>query len=497
MSPTLSTAIARHAHRWLGSVAVLLALPWTPIPAQAQDRCGSWMQVDTPNVGNSVTRLTDVAVLSPVDAWSVGYWRSVPSGRGPLALRWNGSEWTPVDLPGTAHLGTFPETAGVEAAPTGEVWVVGSVTTTYPANNLPLVLGWRDGSWEYVETVTLRPQTEYPYGARGGFAYAVDALAADDVWAVGLANGFGDAQASSVPMALHWDGSSWTDVDVPIVANRHHELNDLVMISPDDVWAVGDYRNIAGTFRGVTYHWDGTVWSHIPSPIEEVSQSGLEDIAATGPDDIWALGGADGIVILMHWDGSQWSLAEPPPNSGGSLVAVGSNDLWVSGWNGFWHWDGASWTEVPASVPGASYVIRSGGLETVGDCDIWSVGFSTLEDGITSFTLAERLQPQPARVTAQDGAAVALGFPNPYRPGGDIRFALASSGMARLSVHDLQGRLVRRLFQGPAISGEGRRVRWDGRPEMGMDLASGLYVLRLESGAARVDRKLLLLETQP
>jgi hypothetical protein len=254
------------------------------------------------------------------------------------------------------------------------------------------VLRWRDGSWDFVETVTLRPQTVYPFAARGGMLMEVAALTPDDIWAVGQAAGFGDGGATTAPLAVHWDGSSWTEVDVPRVANRHHELSDVVAISPDDVWAVGDYRNVAGAFRGVTYHWDGTDWSHVLSPIEEVLQSGLYDVAATGPNDVWAIGsGQDTGVILMHWDGSEWSFAQPPPNSGGSLAAVGPNDLWASGWNGFWHWDGSTWTEVPAAVPDATYVIRSGGMEIVGECHLWCVGFWTLADGITSFTLAEEL----------------------------------------------------------------------------------------------------------
>ncbi len=499
MKHTLNSLVARRVRPRIPRAALcrataLLALPLLPTAAQASGLCGPWDHVETPNVGNSVTRLTAVTVLSPEDAWSVGYWRNEPSGRGPLALRWDGSDWALMDLPETSHLGTFPETAGVDAAPNGDVWAVGNVTTTYPTNNLPLMLRWRNGAWDYAETATLRPQTVYPYAARGGFAYEVDALAADDIWAVGLANGFGDAQASSVPMALHWDGSSWTDVDVPIVANRHHELRDLVAISSDDVWAVGDYRNIAGAFRGVTYHWDGNAWSHVYSPIEEVLQSGLEDVAATGPNDVWALGGADGIVILMHWDGLLWTLAEPPPNSGGSLAAGGPNDLWVSGWNGFWHWDGTSWTDVPASVAGATYVIRSGGMEIVDECDIWSVGFWTLEDGLTSFTLAERLQPHPAAVVTVERGETALAFANPYRPGSEIRFSPPTTRAASLSVHDLQGRLVRQLFHGSTSAGERRFVRWDGRGQAGGDLAAGVYFMRLETGTTRIDRKLLLVE---
>jgi hypothetical protein len=393
----------------LTSGAILVILICMPAVSGAAVPCGEWDLVPTPNVGNSVTRLTSVTALSPSDAWAAGYWRNEPSGSGPLVLRWDGSVWSETGLPGTGHLGTSPQTTGVDSAPGGDVWVVGYLTTSYPTHNLPLVLRRRGGTWDIVETVTLRPETEYPYGDRGGFLYDVAALAPDDIWAVGLAAGYGDASSTSVPLAVHWDGSSWTDVEVPLIANRHHELTDVVAIAPDDVWAVGDYRNIGGLFHGVTYHWDGTSWSHVYSPIEAIGQSGLEDIVAFDSDDVWAIGGDDAGAILMHWDGSQWSLAPPPPNTGGSLAVVGPNDLWASGWYGYFHWDGLAWTEVPAAVPGSSYVIRSGGMEIVGDCDIWCTGFWTLADGITSYTLAERLSGSPSTVSAALGCVPASG----------------------------------------------------------------------------------------
>lgn len=391
--------------------SLLVALTLLSVTTQATPPCGDWDLMPTPNVGNSVTRLTAVTALSSDDAWAVGLWRDDPGPFGPLALRWNGTTWSETDLPDTSHLGSSPQTDGVDAAFNGDVWIVGNVRTTYPTHNMPLVLRRRGGSWDFVDTVTLRPQTVYPFAARGGLLYEVDALAPDDIWAVGQAAGFGDGGATSAPLAVHWDGSSWTEVDVPRVANRHHELNGVVAIGSDDVWAVGDYRNVAGAFRGVTYHWDGTVWSHVYSPIEDVAQSGLYDVVATGPNDVWAIGGADSTgVILMHWDGEQWNVVQSPPNSGGSLAAVGPNDLWASGWNGFWHWDGGTWSEVPAAVPGATYVIRSGGMEIVDDCNLWCVGFWTLADGITSSTLAEELgatTPIPGDVNGDGTVGVA------------------------------------------------------------------------------------------
>ena len=471
---------------------LLLALVSVPAVGRAVEPCDGWDLVATPNVGNSVTRLTAVTALNANDAWAVGLWRNEPAGFGPVAMRWDGSAWSLTGLPGTGHLGTLPATAGVDAAPNGDVWIVGNVTSTYPTYNLPLVLRWREGDWDVAEAVTLRPQTVYPFAARGGLLYDMAALAADDIWAVGQAGGFGDGGATSVPLAVHWNGSSWSEVDVPGVANRHHELSDVVAIAHDDVWAVGDYRNIAGAFHAITYHWDGQAWSHIDSPIEHMGTSGLDDVVATGPNDVWAIGVAEGAVALMHWDGSQWSLAPAPANSGGSLAAVGPMDLWASGWNGFWHWDGTAWTEVPAAVPGASYVIRGGGMEIVGDCDIWSVGFWTLADGITSFTLAERLQPATTSVMGESAPGLALEFRNPFLPGSPIRFETPSEQPVTLALHDLSGRKVGSLFKSSSTRGT-RSLTWNGRGDAGAPLPRGVYYLTLDAGDKRTIKKLVLL----
>jgi hypothetical protein len=156
--------------------ALLVALVCVAAVSKADVPCDGWDLVATPNVGNSVTLLTAVTALSASDAWAVGLWRNAPAGFGPVAMRWNGSTWSVTSLPSTSHLGSLPATAGVDAAPNGDVWVVGNVSTGYPTNNLPLVLRWRGGNWDIVETMTLRPQTVYPFAARGGLLYEVDAL---------------------------------------------------------------------------------------------------------------------------------------------------------------------------------------------------------------------------------------------------------------------------------------------------------------------------------
>ena len=81
-------------------------------------------------------------------------------------------------------------------------------------------------------------------------------------------------------------------------------------------------------------------------------------------------------------------------------------------------------------------------------------------------------------------AAVAgiLGIhPNPFNPAASVRLSIPEAGPARLTVHDVRGRLVRRLFAGELAAGE-RIFHWDGRTDAGAASASGVYLVRLEAG---------------
>lgn len=103
----------------LSFAACLLAMSILNARSGAVNPCEGWDLSPTPNVGNSVTRLTAVTALSANDAWSVGYWRDNPAGRGPLAMRWNGTAWSETSLPSTGQLGAYPETEGVDATEDG------------------------------------------------------------------------------------------------------------------------------------------------------------------------------------------------------------------------------------------------------------------------------------------------------------------------------------------------------------------------------------------
>ncbi|MBM3288264.1 MAG: T9SS type A sorting domain-containing protein, partial [Candidatus Eisenbacteria bacterium] len=84
--------------------------------------------------------------------------------------------------------------------------------------------------------------------------------------------------------------------------------------------------------------------------------------------------------------------------------------------------------------------------------------------------------------------------PNPCGAAGtSIGFSLASPGIARLDLYDIQGRAVRRLLDGPRPAGL-QSVLWDGRDESGAAAPSGIYLYRLRAGGRNEVRKLIRIE---
>jgi hypothetical protein len=132
--------------------------------------------------------------------------------------------------------------------------------------------------WDGVEwTIVPTPQ---PGGPSADELHAIDAIAPDDVWAVGE---YRDDNFVPHPLTMHWDGASWTVV--PNDCGAFVGLRGISVISPDLLWAVGD---------ATTCRYDGTTWTEVPSPqprpeFHEVGYP-LEDVSGTGPNDVWAAG---------------------------------------------------------------------------------------------------------------------------------------------------------------------------------------------------------------
>ena len=83
-------------------------------------------------------------------------------------------------------------------------------------------------------------------------------------------------------------------------------------------------------------------------------------------------------------------------------------------------------------------------------------------------------------------------FPSPFNAEVTIPFALAEAGPVRISVYNLMGQQVRVLADGWLAAGE-HRMRWDGRTDMGVEAASGVYWAVLYAGEIVQTVKLALI----
>jgi len=100
--------------------------------------------------------------------------------------------------------------------------------------------------------------------------------------------------------------------------------------------------------------------------------------------------------------------------------------------------------------------------------EIFVQGWS--DDGITA------VEGPPAPAFALHGAA-----PNPFNPTTTIAFDLPAAAPVSLRIFDASGRLVRALLtESPSVAGR-NEATWDGRDGTGRQVASGLYLYRLQT----------------
>ncbi|MFR9731777.1 hypothetical protein ACL03H_21315 [Saccharopolyspora sp. MS10] len=217
--------------------------------------------------------------------------------------------------------------------------------------------------------------SEVPFTAPGNrnAARGLAAFGPADVWAVG--SSFDDGAGTGRGLVQHWDGAAWRDVAVP-EREGNWTLGDVGGIAADDVWAVG---GDSGYGQGLALHWDGAAWSEVPVPaieLDEYQSVRLTQVQPLAADDVWATGQiqdsadpAASRALLLHWDGGEWSVAPSPQGVGprGDLVRVG-DELWSLGENAL-RFDGDRWQV----LPGPSAGVPAGGTE-LADGDLLAVG---------------------------------------------------------------------------------------------------------------------------
>jgi hypothetical protein len=264
-------------------------------------------------------------------------------------------------------------------------WVFGLVAAS--ASAAPETLG-SGGAQPAVPAACLAswsPVAMKPVPSRD-LVWGVAGVSASDVWAVGDA--VNPSWSSPVAVIEHWNGSSWSLVPTTIPGTWDSVLSDVAALSATDAWAVGQWWEQGGPGGGsLIVHWDGSAWTVVPNPAPAAA-SELHSVTAISADDVWAAGFqyAQGrrLTLLLHWDGQQWTqVPSPNPSSGNNrlwaVAAVDGADVWAAGDaespSNYQplaeHWAGAAWDVVPTpTVDGTSLQA----LEALGPNDVWGVG---------------------------------------------------------------------------------------------------------------------------
>ncbi len=170
-------------------------------------------------------------------------------------------------------------------------------------------------------------------------------------------------------------------------------------------------------------------------------------------------------------DSSKWAFM----SSGTIDTSPGSNDDWST-----------VMTVGPLSVDAGSHVNVSWAVVAgTGLADLRSNTEAARAIYVTEVVVAEGMIPAESDLEQN--------YPNPFNPKTTVAFSLRDPGHVSLCVFDVKGRRVRTLVDG--IRGAGRHtVVWEGRDDLNVNVASGVYYCRLVTSGFVETRKMVLLK---
>ena len=275
--------------------------------------------------------------------WTVGAVND-REGFQPVAARWDGSAWK--ETPQPFSLGRLLD---VDAS-----WAVGSQQTPGDPSYQSRLLAqrWNGQSWnvvpapafgdktsrEFTSVATLGEQVWATGWGGTGFVYRYDGKRWTGVndKVIGSAAYLWDIEplaANNVWVAAddgikHYNGRGWTQVKLPGDTTLVHLLG-VEANSPSDIWAVGHREDPELRRRPVAYHFDGTSWTEIATPMEAAE---LNSLALVNGQPV-AVGEtrAGGPYILRMTPVGFERQADPP--GAGMLFSSASREgkLWIGG----------------------------------------------------------------------------------------------------------------------------------------------------------------------
>jgi hypothetical protein len=298
-----------------------------------------WTAFPAPMIkGDNTGYLAGVVDVSPTLAWAAGTVNVGEANPGQVIEQWNGTQWS--IFPGPKFgTGEQPSVFAMTSTSANDIWAIGSLLLD-EEQLFFLFEHWDGTAW----TATLSLSGD-------AFLLGASADATNDAWAVGFN---GPENDSSATLAMHFNGNNWQQVATPSVGAGANQLNGVLALAPNNVWAVGFSTPVPPPQEAATLtlieHFDGTAWSVVPSPnvgpANSFQSNRLFGLTANSPTDIWAFGSffasngsGEQRTLLLHWNGKAWTVApSPDPVRGGFIsdllfsgVTPSPGDVWIFG----------------------------------------------------------------------------------------------------------------------------------------------------------------------
>ena len=316
---------------------------------------------------------------------------------------------------------------GVAATSSSDAWAVGSYLDRLGTEHAGIE--HFSSSWQNVSNSAAPPSSSLS---------GVTAVAADNVWAVGLHVATVSGQRVNRTLIEHWNGISWSVVasQDAVSGSGADGLSAVAAAGADDVWSAGETCTFGTpeTCATLFEHWDGAQWTIVPSsqaaPLGPTNGHLCDDatrcpysvaLSVLSDTDVWAVYGGSGSFV-MHWDGTSWTtVAGAVPNGYeiNGLWAAAANDIWAVGDSLadmrnptlFEHWDGSSWSVVPGPIPAHTRVWLLG-VSGSATNDVYAVGaYRTCNGCNGAHTWAEHWDGSSWSVVSTQNPTTIGGYP--------------------------------------------------------------------------------------
>jgi hypothetical protein len=328
----------------------------------------------------STIQFEGISALSAKDAWLVG------SDYGSLYLAtWNGRTWRPATQPAGLDANVYQ--ASVDAVSPTDVWLFPTVSDA--TGGIEYAMYWNGHKW--ATKFTLGSTVEL-------LSEAI--VSPGNVWLFGQKMGTPGPSGWGPPYAVHYDGSKWRQVSLPI---------DVLMVnklSASDVWAVGPS---AKSTAFLAIRWTGRAWTKplTIASLPKVKGDGwsVTSSFAQSPTSLWVLerlnvtnrgtGQAPRGTAILHWNGHRWSVVSEnlsyylysvEPDGNGGFWLPGSKTLTSS--EVFAHYSGGHWAYQPVPTK-SGYTDGVSELDLIpGTRSLWAVGgLNPVKNGLPEYDI--------------------------------------------------------------------------------------------------------------